>query len=83
MIFKKPSSIQISSLARRIISSLPDSLSAQKSELLVLIEILPRNSDARKTAMEMLGALQLAEHAQKEFSFGSGGNPHHDGKTTL
>jgi hypothetical protein len=69
----KPSAEQISAFARRVISTLPDSIAAQKSELQVLVKILPHNTDARKAALEMLTALNLREQAQKEFCFTNGG----------
>jgi len=69
VISRKPTADQVAAFARRVIGSLPDSLEAQKSELQVLVKILPRNTDARKTAIEMLAALSLRDQAQREFVF--------------
>jgi hypothetical protein len=73
MIHAKPTDAQMDDFSRRVLANLPDSLLAQKSDLSVLVKILPRNSAGRLTALEMLGALMLAEQAQKEFCFSTGG----------
>lgn len=61
---------QVNQFARRAFARLSDSITEQKSDLEVLVEILPKNSDSRKAAMEMLTALNLRDQAQREFIFG-------------
>jgi hypothetical protein len=75
----RPAAAQVEAFAQRVITGLPDSLSAQKSDLVVLIEILPRNTGARKTALAMWSALTLAEKAQAEFCFPNT-DQNHNGK---
>lgn len=72
-----PTAAQYQAFAKRVLSTLPDSLSAQISELIVLVKVLPHDSESKITALRMLRALQSAEAAQKEFCFTE---PHkHDG----
>ncbi len=59
--------------ARRVIANLPDSLSARRSELLILIKALPLASQGRSIAREMLHALNIHDRAQAEFTFTKGG----------
>lgn len=64
-----PSIEDVMAFSRRALARLPDSLAAQKTDLAVLIKILPRNTPGRKAALEMWNALSLAEQAQREFCF--------------
>ncbi len=64
-----PTAQQVTAFARRVIASLPDSLTEQKSELMVLAKLLPHHTDARKVVLEMLAALNHREQAQAEFCF--------------
>lgn len=74
MIFPKTTEQQIDAFSRRAISNLSDSLSEQRNDLAVLIHILPRNSEGRRIAKEMLAAILLRDRAQQEFIFGNGGH---------
>ena len=74
----KPTPQQIEAFARRALLNLPDSLEMQKSDLAVLVSILP-HSDARAAAFKMLVGLQMSQAAQKEFCF-SVASSQHDGK---
>ncbi len=76
----KPNPEQVEAFARRVIAQLPDKLSDQKSDLLVLIKLLPRKTRSLRAALAVWHALDQAEQAQKEFSFTAPANPQHDGE---
>lgn len=67
--FPKPAPDHVLAFARRSLAQLPDELTRQRADLAVLVQILPRQSDSRKAAMEMLAALLLAEQARRDFCF--------------
>jgi len=75
----QPTPEAIEAFARRAISQLPDKLSDQKSDLLVLIKLLPRKSRSLRAALAMWHALDQAEQAQNEFCF-TENRPKHDGQ---
>lgn len=73
MNFPRPTPEQINAFAKRSISGLPDSLAAQRDDLIVLVKILPHATPGRRAAKEMLAALLLRDQAQQEFCFTNGG----------
>ncbi len=79
MKFPTPTPEQIEAFAQRAISALPDSLAAQKADLVVLIDLLPRATHGHQTALAMFHALEMAERAQAEFCFPEVRPPRRDG----
>lgn len=69
---KKPQTIsteKIEAFARHSIGTLPDSMQARQDALLVLANLLPRDTTGRSVAREMLVHLERMNRVQAEFSF--------------